>query len=885
MKKLGIKALRLITLFIGLGVSVALLSGSLVGVGVGAAKLRYAFSFAPGKLGTVKPLDVRSEVFDRYGNVIATWRGEQNRVPVSIKDVPQHLIQAVLDVEDSQFNKHLGINVRALARATAANVEAGGVAQGGSTITQQLVKLSFLTSKQDVNRKVREALISYRFEKKFSKTQILEMYLNTVYLGEGAYGVQAAAEWYFAKPVTQLDVGESAFLAGMIRNPTGYDPVKFRDRSRRRRATVLERMASLNHVTPKELEEYKRAPMPRPADRLVKPETYFLEAVKQELLDDVRLGDTAKDRYNAVFSGGLKIITTFDPGAQRMAEEAVTKNVPEQDEFTAALVSVDVDSGAVRAMVGGRGFETDKYNLATQGKRQPGSSWKPFTLIAALESGISPKSTISGSEPCPIPNPNGQPDPYLPSNSREGSGSTDTILRQLVQSNNCAFARLAYIVGYDKVADVARRLGITTNIDLVPAMALGVEEVRPIEMAAAYATIAAEGKARHSYMVEEVLDRNGKTIFVADHSDKQVIDRQIARTVIGTMRRVVTSGTGTEADLRDHQAAGKTGTTNDYEDAWFVGYTSQIAAAVWMGAPDRKLPMRSVGGITVLGGTYPAKIWHDYMTAELADDTPVKLVGPDPSLFARGECLSVEALVRKANEDKRVAETERRNRERASKKAAKDAAKAAKEAAKKAAKDAAKAAKDAAKKAQNSTIAGVVVGRGFSVGGSETPRTNSTVKKRKRTTKPASTRSSSSSQTSRSKRAGTSYCSSNFDFERTMAADEEQTTLSFGTDVAATDAAKGKQAKSRRKTTRRRPRLKTSVAVDTPASAPATRRPSDASDNASSPSPIATPAPSPIVVVTPAPAPEPAPAPPPPSPPPAPSPAPAPGPSPEPPAA
>ncbi len=865
-KKLGIKMLRLVTLTVGLGLSVALITGSLVGVGIGGAKLRHAFSFAPGKLGSVKPLDVRSEVFDRYGNVIATWRGEQNRVPVSIRDVPPHLIQAVLDVEDSQFNKHLGINVRALARATAANVEAGGVSQGGSTITQQLVKLSYLTSKQDINRKVREALISYRFEKKYSKTQILEMYLNTVYLGEGAYGVQAASERYFAKPVTQLNLGESAFLAGMIRNPTGYDPLKYRDRSRRRRATVLERMASLNHVTPEELEEYKRAPMPRPADRLVKPETYFLEAVKQELLDDKRLGDTAKDRYNAVFSGGLKIITTFDPFAQQMAEDAVTTNVPEQDEFTAALVSVDVDTGAVRAMVGGRGFETDKYNLATQGKRQPGSSWKPFTLIAALESGISPKSTVSGTEPCPIPNPNGEPDPYLPRNSREGSGSTNTILSQLVQSNNCAFARLAYIVGYDKVADVARRLGITTNIDLVPAMALGVEEVRPIEMAGAYATIASEGKARHSYLVEEVLDRDGKTILAADHTDRQVIDRQVARTLIGTMRRVVTDGTGTEADLKGHQAAGKTGTTNDYEDAWFVGYTSQIATAVWMGAPDRKLPMRNVGGITVLGGTYPARIWHDYMTAELSDDAPVRLVGPDPSLFARGECLSVEALVRKAREDKRLAEKERRDRERAAKKAA--------DAAEKAAKAAAKAAEKAAKEASKKTstpVVGFIASRGFSVGGTgETPAKKSSVKKRKKTTTSVTTSRSSTKR----KRSG-SFCSADFSFERTMAAYEADSPNS-GTDVAPTDVAKETSSqKSRRRTTRRRPRLKTSIVVD-PNTPAATRRPTDASDNPTSPSP--TPAPTPIPVIpapapevtpvpTPAPPPAPVPLPPPPAPP------------------
>jgi penicillin-binding protein 1A len=876
LSKLGIKLLRVLTLFVGLGLSAAVISGTLVGVGIGASKLRNATSFAPGKIDNVRPLDVRSEVFDRYGNVIATWRGEQNRVPVALKDVPDHLVQAVLDVEDSQFYRHLGINVRALARATAANVEAGGVAQGGSTITQQLVKLSYLTSKQDVNRKVREALISYRFEKKYSKEQILEIYLNTVYLGQGSYGVQAASERYFAKPVSQLNKGESAFLAGMIRNPTGYDPIKFRDRSRRRRSIVLERMRSLGHITDKELEEFKLAPMPRPADRLIKPETYFLEAVKQELLDDPRLGETAKERYQAVFSGGLKILTTFDPLAQQLAEEAVTDNVPQrQKDFTAALVSVDVDTGAVRAMVGGRGFETDKYNLATQGKRQPGSSWKPFTLIAALESGISPKSTINGAEPCPIPNPNGKPNPYEPRNSSEGSGSTDTILAQLVQSNNCAFARLAYIVGYDKVADVARRLGITTNIDLVPAMALGVEEVHPIEMAGAYATIAAEGKSRKAYLVEEVLDRDGKSIFTADRSDKQVIDQQIARILIGTMRRVVTSGTGRkEAQLRDHEGAGKTGTTNNYEDAWFVGYTSQIATAVWMGAPDGKLPMRSVGGISVLGGTYPAEIWHDYMTAELADDIPVRLPGPDPSKFERGECLSVEKLVAKQREEERLAKKAIRDAERAVEKAQKEAERLAKKEAEAAEKAAKKAAKEAAKEAAKTSIAGFVVGRGFGVSASVNANT-----KRKRKTTAASSESSSNSSRSSKRRRG--FCSADFSFERTMAADEvndvagqdgdgEPDGSSSGRSSADTQADQPKKRKTgaaRRRTTKRvRPRLKTSVVRSDPSlqsSSPApTPRPAD------TPSPRSeapTQAPPPVVIVVPAPPPSP-PAPPPPAP-------------------
>ena len=731
-KGLGLRILRLMTLLVGGALACVVLAGGLVAVGRASGGMGRIASFDVASVDDLKPLNIRSQVFDRYGTLIATWRGEQNRVPVPLSRVPSHLIQAVLDVEDSEFYRHRGVNVKGLARATAANVEAGGVAQGGSTITQQLVKLSILDSRQDLKRKVEEALLARRIEKKIGKDKILEQYLNTIYLGEGAYGVQAAAEQYFAKPVQDLTVVESAFLAGMIRNPVGYDPVRFRERSRDRRTVVLERMLILGHITESQFEEFKRTPMPRPADRLAKPETYFLEAVKQSLLDDPRLGKTKTDRYNSVFSGGLQIHTTFDPGAQSLAEKAIADKLPASaaPEFAMALVSLDVASGAVLAMVGGPGFATYKYNLATQGMRQPGSSWKPFTLIAALESGISPKSTVSGSEPCPIPNPRGKPDPYIPHNSSEGSGGNESILNQLVRSNNCAFARLAWIVGYDKVASVAKRLGITTKIDLVPAMALGVEEVRPIEMAGAYATIAAGGRLRKPFLVENVVDRNGKTVFKGGGDGHQVIPPEVARTVTAAMERVVTNGTGRAAQLDGRPAAGKTGTTNNYEDAWFVGFTPQIATAVWMGAPNRKLSMRNVGGIKVVGGTYPAQVWQDYMSAELASDPVLGFERPDPSLFLKGECLSVESVIQAQKDAERLAaqavrdaereaqklrrETDRLRRaeEKVRKKADKDAARAAK---------AAKASKSSkSSKVQPSVVTAPIavpsVVRGFGVG-------------------------------------------------------------------------------------------------------------------------------------------------------------------------
>lgn len=634
---------RLVMVFLAIAAMAFPFGFGFAAIGREVARLPNLVVLDPLTVGVLEPLNQRSVVEDRYGNVIATLKSEQNRLPVSIDQVPKHLIDAVLAIEDVQFYRHKGLNLRSTARALFANVESGGVAQGGSTITQQLVKISLLSSTQKVDRKVREARLALQIERELTKSEILERYLNAVYFGQGSYGVQAASERYFGKPVGQLTIPESAFLAGMIRNPVGYDPVRFRERSRQRRSVVLQRLADVGYITSAEAEQYRLTAMPHPADRLARPETYFIEEVKQRLLDDPRLGETDRERYNAVFNGGLRIRTTFDPLSQQMAEFAVREELPKDEpEFTAALVAVEVGTGAVRAMVGGRGFETDKYNLVTQGRRQPGSAWKPFVLIAALENGISPKSLINGAEPCPIPNPVGEPDPYSPKNASKGGGLV-SIVDQLVPSNNCAFARLAYLTGYDKVASVAGRLGITTKVDLVPAMALGVEEVRPIDMAGAYATIASEGALRVPYLIEEVRNRDGEVMFAADTRQRQVIDPEVARITLAAMKKVVESGTGTAAQLKGREVAGKTGTTNSYEDAWFVGATPQLATAVWMGSPIGKVAMENVGGINVVGGSYPAEIWQRYM-ANVLDSQPVMSFNePDESLYGRADCLAIVA--------------------------------------------------------------------------------------------------------------------------------------------------------------------------------------------------------------------------------------------------
>ncbi len=639
---------RVVGLAMGVSVGAVAIGGCLVLLLGTMSRVGKSAVFKPPALGNFSTLNERSIVVDRYGRQIAVFKSAENRKTVPLARVPRQLIQTILDVEDADFYRHKGFNLRATSRAMLSNLAAGGIEQGGSTITQQLIKTDLLTRTQQFDRKIREARLAVELERTKSKSWILDRYLNTVYFGGGAYGVEAAANHYFGISVERLDIGQSAFLAGMIRNPVGYDPVRFRERSRERRAIVLNRLVAQRHLSAVEAKMWAATSMPTPvASPEDTPNSYFVEAVKQQLLDDPRLGATAQERYESVFNGGLRITTTYDPDLQADAEKAVTDILPQQDvpTFTAALVSMDVESGAVRALVGGRGYATDKYDLVTQAKRQPGSSWKPFTLIAAMEEGNAPQSVISGIEPCPIPNPEGKPDPYLPKNSSEGSGKVSSLTDQLVYSSNCAYARLATVVGLDKVVNVAKRLGISTQLDAVPAMALGTEEVHPIEMAAAYATIANDGLFHRGYLIDKVERVRGRSItllFRGASKGRQAISRQVARMATQSMQEVVRRGTGTKAKLGERAVAGKTGTAQNYEDAWFVGFTAQTATAVWMGAPDGKVPMTNVGGIRVTGGSYPARIWQAYMDVATANDPLVDFAEPDPDELGKAECLQLK---------------------------------------------------------------------------------------------------------------------------------------------------------------------------------------------------------------------------------------------------
>ncbi|MDP9402744.1 MAG: PBP1A family penicillin-binding protein [Actinomycetota bacterium] len=593
-------------------------------------------------IAALSELSQNSLVYDRNGDLLAVLHAEENRSPVPLEKVPQHVVNAVLDVEDDRFWLHSGVNLRSALRALLTNVESGEIRQGGSTITQQLVKNALLTPEKSVDRKLKEAVLAVRLEEKLSKREILEQYLNIVYFGNGAYGVQAAAETYFNTDVDRLTPAQAALLAGILSNPVGYDPVKQPGSARARRDLALDRMVAHGHLSQSDADRLRNEPVPTQVfTPLPPPNDYFVEEVKQRLLDDERLGDTAQERYNAVFKGGLKITTTLDPEYQRLAElhrDRILKPSVTRGQFTSALISVQPSTGYVRAMVAGDDFANARYNLATQGRRQPGSSFKPFVLLAALAQGYGPNDTIDGRSPCTFKIPGFLP--YTPGNYEGSAGGTMSLTEATVKSVNCAYASLGANVGLEKVVAMAARLGLPKErLDAFPSISLGAEEATPLEMAGAYAAIANDGVFHPPTFVEEVADRRGKVLFSGPEKGRRAVSAQTARVATQVLRAVVERGTGTAARQRNRQVAGKTGTSQEWENAWFVGYTPQLATAVWMGSPVGNVSMKNVGGRKVTGGSYPAQIWGAYTAAVLGDEPAVSFPAPNPRLLPKARFI------------------------------------------------------------------------------------------------------------------------------------------------------------------------------------------------------------------------------------------------------
>ncbi len=604
----------------------------------------------------------RSEMFAADGTSLTLLTEVENREPITLDEIPQEVIDAILAIEDADFYEHDGVNLRATFRALVENVNAGGIAQGGSTITQQLVKNAILTPEQNLNRKTTEAFYAIRLERQMTKDEILERYLNTVYFGAGAYGVQAAAETYWGyTSASELGWEEAALLAGIIRNPTGFDPTLNPDRARERRAVVLDRLVATEHLTDEEASQLKFRPLPaerqEPKDRA--PTDYFIqEALLQLLNDESILGSDPAVRFAAVYRGGLKIHTTFDLAAQQAALEARElvpdikancfvdqrrDNDPEQDcvpNFTVAIATVDSHTGAVRALVGGPEFQRESFNIATQGKRQPGSTMKTYILAALFEQGFTPSDNVRTDRPCSFPNPGGTPDPYEVDSRFGGGGGIGTLASATRASNNCSFVRLGRIATNQSVFEMAGRLGIdTSEFDDVPSAPLGTEEITPMEMAGAYSVFANDGIYNEPWYIERVEDRDGNVIYEHRPDGSRSVSTETARMITEVLESNVEAGTGRRAQIDGHFAAGKTGTTQDFTDAWFVGYTDYYTTAVWLGDPDQKTRIKfpewgargwSSSGRGGFGGELPSEVWGAFMNAIHADLEPVPFSEPEP---------------------------------------------------------------------------------------------------------------------------------------------------------------------------------------------------------------------------------------------------------------
>src|SRR4051794_25577791 len=591
-------------------------------------------------------LENRKEYQDARNSVLYDYTGKhslgvltnnQSRVLITYGQIDANVRNAIVAIEDRRFYQNSGVDIRGIARAFVQDVVQKRAVQGGSTITQQFVKNALRAQNQrTIFQKLREAALAYHLTRKWSKAKILTEYLNSIYFGNGAYGIESAAHTYFGhdhpgcgtreRPcVSVLRPEEAALLAGVVANPSGYDPVAHPVAALRRRNLVLLRMFQQGRLGRLQYFNARQEALPadleQPTVRTQAP--YFTTWVRQQLVD--RFGARRS------FEGGLKITTTLDADLQRAAESTANKYFSNPDGPATAIVAIDNDTGEVRAMVGGRNYNSRPFNLATQGQRQPGSAIKPFILAEALRRGISPASVWpSRKRIFDVP---GGSDEFVVNNFESSYTGTQTLAGGLTASDNSVYAAVGLQVGTKRVAHLARRMGIRTPVSSNPAMTLGGlrEGVTPLDMAHAYETFATDGLRVTGTLgsskagpvgIREVSTlpapgRKSRTLARNKLRRKRILPKDLAQTATGIMQTVVTRGTGKRAALPDGTfAAGKTGTTENSGDAWFVGFTDRLTVAVWVGYPDRLRPMLTeFAGGPVEGGTFPALIWHDFQTA------------------------------------------------------------------------------------------------------------------------------------------------------------------------------------------------------------------------------------------------------------------------------
>ena len=561
--------------------------------------------------------------------VLQILRGDESRVLVGSQAIAPIMKQAIVVVEDRRFYEHNGVDLRGIFRALWQDIRSQGVVEGGSTITQQYVKNAYSRNEKTIGRKVREAALAWQLTQRWSKDRILTAYLNTVYFGNGAYGVLQAARTYFqGKSAAELTLPEAALLAGIPQSPSRYDPVRRPGAARQRRAFVLEQLVEEGRITREEQRQANATPLPKPEDVRLPgtrgPAPYFVGYVTDQLVA----------RYGAerVFGGGLEVTTTIDLDLQTSAREAIQAVLDDPDGPAAALVAIDPRTGAVRAMFGGTNFQRSQFNLATQAERQPGSSFKPIVLASALRKGIAPDTRITSK---PIRIDAGDRFWMVSNYAGRYLGEVD-LATAMVHSDNSVSAQLTNIVGPRSIVETARRLGIRSDLPAYFSIGLGFVAVNPLDMTRAYATIANDGRRVDGSImgdvprvVREVRFRKTGKARKNEPVPRSVLAPADAEEITSILTRVVEQGTGKRARLPGREAAGKTGTNDDYGDAWFVGYTPELAVAVWVGYPNELRPMETeFDGEPVAGGTLPALIWKAFMTRALTEEEPTSFESP-----------------------------------------------------------------------------------------------------------------------------------------------------------------------------------------------------------------------------------------------------------------
>jgi penicillin-binding protein 1A len=582
-------------------------------------------------------------IYAANGSLLGSIPAEKNRQPVALAQVSPWMPKATVAIEDRRFYKHGGVDYKGIVRAAVRDLRAGKVVQGGSTITQQLVRNLYISRQRTFKRKIKEACLAIKLARNKSKDWILGSYMNAVYYGNHAYGIEAAAQTYFSRRARTLTLDQSALLAGLPQAPSVFDPIHRPLDALERRDEVLRAMLENGALTRRQFDsaiaDRDLHLVPGKLYSRIR-EPYFFSYVRDQLI--------AEYGANTVRTGGLRVYTTIDPRLQAAARRAIVDTLSSRTDPASALVSIDPRTGAIKAMAAVTpGSSGNEFNLVAQAKRQAGSTFKMFVLAAAVDEGINPATTYYVSGPFHY-----QPDPYSPAwnvttYDHTYLGST-SIANATLHSDNTVYAQLTLDVGPKKVAEMAHRLGVRSPLTTkegayVPSLGLGAIPVSPLDLASSYATLAANGIYSKPMAIRKVVLGNGKEDTDAgwgDPSRRRVISPGVAYTVTQILEQNMQSGTGTGAYF-GRPAAGKTGTTDNYADAWFCGYTRQLEATVWVGYPRGEVPMLNVHGIAVSGPTFPATIWKSFMVAAVGQTKPVNflvpLVMPTWRSFTRGQ--------------------------------------------------------------------------------------------------------------------------------------------------------------------------------------------------------------------------------------------------------